>query len=72
MVKVILKGSQQAQWMIGQRFIPGSIPVELSEAELQTHADVISQVLDENVKKPEVIKKVESIKKIGRPKKVTK
>jgi hypothetical protein len=64
MVKVILLGSQQTQWQIGNRFVCGGISVELTEEEIKNHKDVVASV--EGVEQEKVI--VEKPKKIKKEK----
>ena len=45
MAQVILKGSQQTQWNIGNRFICGGIKVELTDEEVSKHTDVILEIV---------------------------
>jgi len=44
MVKVVLLGSQQTQWQIGDRFLSGGCLVELTDEELKKHKDIIISI----------------------------
>ena len=52
MPKVILKGTQQNQYQIGNRVLPGGTPVEMSDEELKKHKDVFYMVVQEAKDKP--------------------
>jgi len=45
MPKVILIGSPQTQWNIGDRFVSGNTPVELTDAEIKKHKDIVREIV---------------------------
>ena len=53
MAQVILKGSQQTQWQIGNRFLAGSVIHELTEDEITKHSDVIHTIFGRELPKGE-------------------
>jgi len=46
-MKVVLIGSPQTQWNIGNRFLPGGTELELSDAEVKKHSDCIYRKMEE-------------------------
>ncbi len=54
MPKVILIGTQQNQWNIGDSFKPGGLPIDLTDAEITKYKSIILENLDKPTKKPEV------------------
>lgn len=53
MPKVILIGSPQTQWNIGDRFVNGGTTVELTDVEIKKHKDVIKEQIGKAAKQTE-------------------
>jgi len=66
MVKVVLLGSQQTQWQIGDRFLSGGCLVELTDEELKKHKDIIISI--DGVEKTIVEKPMKTPKKTPKKK----
>lgn len=63
-MKVILKGSPNTQWNIGNQFLDGGSIVDITPEEAKKHSDVIATFID----LPTEEKKVEEKKEIPEPK----
>lgn len=47
MPKVILIGSPQTQWNIGNKYLPGGTTVDILESEMKKHKDIVLKVIDQ-------------------------
>ena len=61
---VILKGQQNQQFDIDGSMKAGGVPHYFTEAQVKKHKEIISRILDDEVKKPEEKKEETEVKKL--------